>query len=359
MPDFSAGYDRRPMLPPRVSVLVPLYNSAATLERCLLSAARQTMRDIEILVADDCSTDGGPAIARRLADGDSRIRVIPLPRNGGKPRAMNVMVAQARGTWIAVLDADDAFHPQRLECLIGAAETHGVAMAADNILYVDAGVDQAVQHAFDPATPSRLIGKAELLENSNSYASFDFGILKPVVRRDFLATHDLAYFEQTRLAEDFYYLMNYFAAGGTAWLVSTPLYFWTMPFGAVSRRWTTTGSGAWRYNYREALVANQHYIDLMQTRGEAAIVAMLQARGRQYQVMIHYLDAQQHASRGQKLRAAATIAGHPSTWRLLAGRIAGRLSRAVRPPPTQAPVDPIAHRNQAGALHPVHRSSAQ
>jgi glycosyltransferase involved in cell wall biosynthesis len=321
---------------------------------------RQTLRDIEILVADDCSTDDGAALAQRLADRDDRIRVIHLPRNGGKPRAMNIMVAQASGTWIAVLDADDAYHPQRLERLVGEAEAHGVAMAADNILYVDAGVDQAVQHAFDPAQPSRLITKDDLLANSNSYADFDFGILKPVVRRDFLIEHDLTYFEQTRLAEDFYYLMNYFAAGGTAWLVSAPLYFWTMPFGAVSRRWTSTGSGAWRYNYREALVANRHYIDAMQARGEAGLVAMLEARGRQYQVMIHYIDAQQMAATGNKPGAALTIAAHPSTWRLLAGRIAGRLRRAIRPPRVQTPVDPTGHRQQADdSLNPSHRSTAQ
>jgi succinoglycan biosynthesis protein ExoO len=359
MPDFSAHPSRIPPTPPRVSVLVPLYNSAATIERCLLSALRQTMRDIEILVADDCSTDDGPAIVRRMADQDDRIRLIPLPRNGGKPHAMNVMVAQATGIWVAVLDADDAYHPTRLERLLDEAEANGVAMAADNILYVDAGVDQAVQHGFDPAEPSRKIEKSDFLRNSSSHGTFDFGILKPVIRRDFLLAHKLTYFEQTRLAEDFYYLMNFFAVGGTGWLVSAPLYFWTMPFGAVSRAWTSTGSGAWRYNYREALVANQHYIGLMQAAGETDIVALLRERDRQYKVMVHYLDAQRLAASGARVGALLTIARHPSTWPLLTSRVTGRLTRGFRKPDAQTTVDPTAHRQQAGALGPAQRSPTQ
>ncbi len=56
------------MIPaPRVTIAIPVYNSAATLTRCIRSAMQQTMRDIEILVADDCSTDDSAAVAEALA----------------------------------------------------------------------------------------------------------------------------------------------------------------------------------------------------------------------------------------------------------------------------------------------------
>lgn len=316
---------------PRVTVAIPLYNSAATLERCVRSAMAQTLRDIEIIVADDCSTDGGAALADRLAAEDPRIAVLRLHANGGKPRAMNAVVAAARGDWVAVLDADDAYHPDRLRALVEAAEAAGVPMAADNIRYVDAGVNEVVRTAFDPASPLRTVGKADLIAHSDPYAAFDFGILKPVMRRDFLQRHSISYHEDARLSEDFYYLLQFFVAGGTGVVLPTPYYDWTMPFGTVSRRWTDTGAGAWRYDYRKALPSNEHFIAVMAAKGEHEVVRMLQARSRQYNVMIHYLDAQRFAHDGAWLRSAAAILGHPSTYRLLLGRIAGRIRRKLVP----------------------------
>ena len=322
----------------RASILVPVYNSASTLERCLASARCQTLADIEILVADDASTDTSAAVVARVASEDARVRLVRLPVNGGKPRAMNVLMAQAQGDWVAVLDADDAIDPTRLERLIGRAEARGVDMAADNLLYIDAGVPSAsdpaafgtvLRAAFDPASPERIIGRAELVEGADSFGDFDYGILKPVIRRAFAHKHSLAYYEASRLAEDFTYLLTYFVAGGRCVLVSDPLYSWTLPFGTISRRWTETGAGAWRYNYREALLANAHFIAEMRARGETDMVAMLQRRGRQYTSMVHYIDAQKQAETRAYGAALWTIAGHPSTWRLLAQRVVGRAMRAL------------------------------
>ncbi len=315
---------------PVVTVTIPVFNSASTLERCIRSAMRQTLRDIEILVADDCSTDDGAAIAEALAREDARIRVLRLSPNGGKPRAMNRMVAEARGTWVAVLDADDAYHPRRLEMLVAAAEAAGVEMAADNQFYIDAGVGQVLRTGFDPEIGQRILGTRDLVAAADTYAEFDYGLLKPVVRRDFLLAHGLTYYEHTRLAEDFYYLLNFFVAGGRACLIGEPLYDYTMPFGTISRQWTATGSGAWRYDYRPALRANQHFEAEMRRRGEHEVAAMLQARGRQYRAMIHYIDAQKLAAGGNWLRCVGTILGHPSTWGLLAGRISGRVLRRFK-----------------------------
>ena len=323
----------------RASILVPVYNSVSTLERCLASARSQTLGDIEILVADDASTDTSAAVAECIAAQDLRVRVVRLPINRGKPHAMNVLVAQAQGEWLAVLDADDAIDPARLLHLISRAEACGVDMAADNLHYIDAGVPNdsdpaafgtALRTAFDPASPERIIGRAELVAGADSFGDFDYGILKPVVRRSFVQKHHLAYYEASRLAEDFTYLLTYFVAGGRCVLVSDPLYSWTLPFGTISRRWTETGAGAWRYNYRDALLANAHFIAEMRAKGENDVVAMLERRGRQYTSMVHYIDAQRQAETRAYGAALWTIAGHPSTWRLLTQRVAGRAARAWR-----------------------------
>ena len=337
---------------PRVTVAIPVYNSETTLARCIRSVTQQTLRDIEILVADDCSTDNSVSVSEAMALDDSRIRVIRLSPNGGKPGAMNVMIAEARGQWVAVLDADDAYHPQRLERLVDVAERLNVQLVADNLFYIDAGIDQIVRTGFDPEIGPRIISTKDLLDTTNTFASFDYGILKPMVRRDFLLTHGLTYYEHTRLAEDFYYLLNFFVAGGRACLLSEPMYYWTLPFGTISRKWTGTGNGAWRYDYRQALQANQYYITKMIEQNEMEVVAMLQARSHQYKAMIHYLDAQRLAADGNWLRCAKTILAHPCTYRLLLGRIIGRLGRRfIRPkymPTTSS--QPVVAPSKVGAV---------
>ncbi len=322
---------------PRASILVPVFNSASTLRRCLASARAQTLTDIEILVTDDASTDDSAAVAEAAARTDPRIRVLRQADNAGKPHAMNVMMGQARGDWVAVLDADDAYAPDRLARLIAAAELHGVDMAADNLEYIDAGVPgedgfgTVLRTAFDAGRPDEVVGKAEFVSGADSYADFDYGILKPVIRRSFVLAHNLAYHEASRLAEDFTYLLEYFVAGGRLAVCAAPLYRWTMPFGTVSRRWTQTGAGAWRYDYRGAIAANAIFIARMRAKGETEVVEMLLRRDRQYRVMVHYIAAQKRAAEGNRVAALLTIARHPSVWRLLAQRVTGRLRRAMRP----------------------------
>lgn len=288
------------------------------------------MGNVEILVADDGSADDGAAVADRFAASDQRVRVIRMGCNGGKSRAMNRMAEEARGEWFAVLDADDAYRPRRLERLIAAAETAGVEMAADNISYIDAGAGCAVRTAFVDSAPDRVVTKSDLAKNSSSHATFDFGILKPVIQTGFLRAQGLRYHEEARLSEDFYYLMEFFVAGGRGCIVSEALYDWTMPFGAISRRWTQTGSGAWRYDYRNALVSNTHFLRDMTQRGETGMVRMLRARERQYASMVHYIDAQRAAAEGRPIDALRGIALHPSAWGLLARRVVGRGASLLR-----------------------------
>src|SRR4051812_27937990 len=91
----------------QISVVIPLYNSASTLPRAVESVLQQTLQDWELLIVDDASTDGSLAQARALGDENPRIRIVALPENRGKSRAMNVALPHAQGAWIAVLDADD------------------------------------------------------------------------------------------------------------------------------------------------------------------------------------------------------------------------------------------------------------
>ncbi len=98
---------------PRVSVLLPAYNAAATVGRAIASIGAQTYPDWELIVIDDGSTDRTRAVASQLAAADDRVRVLVRPHEG-LVAALNAGLAQARGEFIARMDADDDSHRDRL-----------------------------------------------------------------------------------------------------------------------------------------------------------------------------------------------------------------------------------------------------
>lgn len=116
----------------RVSVIVPLYNKIAWVERTLRSIAAQTFGDFEVIVVDDGSTDGSPAVVEAFPD--ARFRLI-TQANAGPGAARNRGIAEARAGLVAFLDADDAWRPEYLEASIGILDQNpGVCSATCGFL---------------------------------------------------------------------------------------------------------------------------------------------------------------------------------------------------------------------------------
>lgn len=109
------------MSAPRVSVLLPARDAAATLPACLASIARQTATDFECVLVDDGSRDAARAIAEGFARRDPRFRVIATPARG-LVAALNEGLALCRGHFVARMDADDVMHRDRLAAQLAALE---------------------------------------------------------------------------------------------------------------------------------------------------------------------------------------------------------------------------------------------
>ena len=100
-------------MPNLISVVIPAYNATPTLAETLRSALRQTHAELEVIVVDDGSKDGTRAMAESFAAEDPRVRVISKA-NAGVAAARNTGIDAARGDFIAPLDADDLWHPDKL-----------------------------------------------------------------------------------------------------------------------------------------------------------------------------------------------------------------------------------------------------
>ncbi|WP_292443698.1 glycosyltransferase family A protein [Mesorhizobium sp.] len=106
--------EAQPSAPVLVAVIIPAYNAEAFIERTLSSVLAQTHKNLEIVVVDDGSTDGTVSIVRRLADRDRRIKLLQQ-KNGGVASARNAGVRASKAIYIAPTDADDLWHPTKLE----------------------------------------------------------------------------------------------------------------------------------------------------------------------------------------------------------------------------------------------------
>lgn len=98
---------------PEVSVIIPAHNAARHIGRAVRSALSQTVRDIELIVVDDCSDDDTDAVA--AATGKEAVKIIRHTSNKGAAAARNSGIHASRGRYVAFLDSDDAWHPGKLE----------------------------------------------------------------------------------------------------------------------------------------------------------------------------------------------------------------------------------------------------
>lgn len=104
---------------PRVTVVIPNYNHAPLLRLALRSVVKQTFQEWEAIVVDNFSTDQSEVEVRNLAD--HRVRFVQVRNGGVIGRSRNVGIAAARGEWIAFLDADDLWDPEKLAACLDAS----------------------------------------------------------------------------------------------------------------------------------------------------------------------------------------------------------------------------------------------
>ena len=122
---------------PEISVLMPAYNAERYIEAAIRSLEEQTVENWELIVVDDCSTDGTAQLLRRLAAEDPRIRPIFSAENRGAAASRNLALEQCRGSYVALLDADDLWRPRKLERQLALAEKTGADIVYCSYALID------------------------------------------------------------------------------------------------------------------------------------------------------------------------------------------------------------------------------
>lgn len=158
-------------MPPRVSILCPVYNGEAFLEEALASVCEQDYDDWELLLVDDGSTDRSAEIAEHWRRRDGRLRVLRHAenRNCGSSASRNLAIHHARGELLAMIDADDVWLPGKLRFQVETLDAHPEAAmtfgAAERwYSWAGSGADFVVPSALPGIGSDTLIPPPELLK---------------------------------------------------------------------------------------------------------------------------------------------------------------------------------------------------
>jgi succinoglycan biosynthesis protein ExoO len=309
-------------MPIDVTFLIAAFNAQETIARALRSALAQEGIGVEVVVVDDCSSDGTAAIADSIRD--ERVRVVRLDRNRGPGGARNAGLDAARGRWVAVLDADDTVRPDRMARLLQRAEAAGSEIVVDNIEVIDeaAGTSMPMFTAQRLQAMPRMTLAEFIAGNLLFEQKFSLGYMKPVVRRDFIEAHALRYVQTLRIGEDYLFLASALAAGGSCAVEPEPFYAYRIRPGSISR--------VLELRHVEAMLEADKAFLRDHVLGDAARHAQAR-RTRSLRKAASYLSLVGHLKDRAALKAAVTAIRDPAAVRLLGMPISVRLRHVMRP----------------------------
>ena len=183
----------------KISVIIPVYNSSAYIEQCLQSVAAQTLRDIEVLLIDNCGTDGSMAIAEAFVGKSERkdisYRIAATPTNNGPAAARNLGLQLAQGEYVAFLDDDDWVEPEMYETLYNNAQGADMSCCAIQQDFADGRAPRVLENPVFPKSELTISARKRLLTR------FAAHFTAYIYRREMIASHGIV-FPDSRSAED-------------------------------------------------------------------------------------------------------------------------------------------------------------
>lgn len=193
-----------------ISIIMAAYNAEKTIEQAISSVLNQTYPNFELLVVNDCSTDKTAALIEAIAKKDSRIRVISNEKNSGVSYTRKHGLEEAKGEWIAILDSDDAWAPEKLKKQIELQEKTNADLLFTGSAFMDADGKPIDWYLAAPAEVTyRQLLKQNVLSNSSA-----------LVRKELYTKH---YAVGDGMHEDFAIWLSILKDGRKAYGVDEPL----------------------------------------------------------------------------------------------------------------------------------------
>ena len=211
-----------------LSVVVPVYNAEKTIRRCAESVVLGRLRNVQLILVDDCSTDHSWDICSQLAQEFSNITCIRNENNRGVSATRNRALSAVRGEYVLFVDSDDWVSAHYAEALWHCAKT----VPADALVLCAYHYLDHVNH-----TRSTVLADGELHQTTSVPMADAFALLEKtflqqlwnkIFRRDVIEAHQLRFDESMRMGEDFQFVLDYMEAISckTCVVLNEPLYYY-------------------------------------------------------------------------------------------------------------------------------------
>ena len=193
-----------------ISIIMAVYNAEKTIEYAIDSVLNQTYPNFELLVINDCSTDGTAELVSSIMAKDCRVRLISNEKNSGVSCTRKNGLNEAKGSWIAILDSDDAWAPEKLEKQIALQKKMNADLLFTGSAFMDSDGQPIDWYLHAPAEVTyRQLLKQNVLSNSSA-----------LVRKELYAKH---YAVGDGMHEDFAIWLSILKEGKKAYGVDEPL----------------------------------------------------------------------------------------------------------------------------------------
>lgn len=211
----------------KVSVIIPMYNDEKYLRRCIDSMLNQTLKDIEIIVIDDASTDRTWQLLNLYYAGNRKIKKIRNKLNIGTSESRNIGIELARGKYLTWVDHDDFAQPNYLEVMYNNAESHSADVSA-------CGVSVQVDNQGEGVYVSRNLlfkSKDQILTEMSKF-NVDTATWGKIVRADIIRKYNLRF--PNTVMEDIFFWFSVFCHTNKYVSVGAMLYTWNFNSGSQS-----------------------------------------------------------------------------------------------------------------------------
>ena len=201
-----------------ISIIVPVYNTSKYLEKCLYSLMNQTIKNIEIIVVNDGSTDNSLEIINKIAKEDERIKVYNK-KNGGVSSARNYGIEKSTGKYIGFVDSDDYVREDMYEILKKNLEDNSVDMSICRWYLVE----NEIKRECNFKTENIVLNSEDAINVLLSHSSFDNFVVTKLYKRELF---DNIRFDEGKLLEDLLIMYKLINKSKLISLCSEPLYYY-------------------------------------------------------------------------------------------------------------------------------------
>lgn len=224
-----------------VSIIVPLYNRRETIARCLDSLTGQTLKEIEIVVVDDGSTDNGADVVREYQKRDDRI-VLITQENRGLGAARNRGIRESCGEYVGFVDSDDYVEKHMYETMLGAVRDKDAQVAVcqeKNICFQADGTQKMLGETRFPIEERKVYSSQHVLEWFLNYTFLSLNsVCFKLVHRTVFEKNGIWFPEDYRYAEDLPTSAGIFSVVQRIVLVPESLYCYVRESGTLSTNYT-------------------------------------------------------------------------------------------------------------------------